>query len=630
MKNKFLSILVCIFVIFGIMSSTVMASEDDKGISVAFYVGDEYITVNGNDIKAEPSYVVEPGITMIPARIIAETLGAEVTYNDDEICIYNDEVEILFFVDSTMVEVNGYAEMLPCAPEIKNNTLMVPLRFFAETLGADVIFDAESGEITISAGITDNGDTVKGGIESLYIGDSEYNWSMIYPNGFDVYDYDDRKNVFIESESMGLVIEISEIDEDFDINSEYLIKKYSAYGSTLTNSYIDTSDPQKQLFVVEFEDSYANTKYKVIASDKYVYNVSALCYNDTQDAAHIAKSCIDSFDLVYNKEETHDIKDNKNIVEGYKKFSDEDLNISFEIPGRMSDDSEKITKNQIYINSEDEKDISAISLSVFSKNEDLSAKSFCENKLNVIKKYAVQDTFCSEQAEEVEYKNIKGYECNTSFKYGKTTVSHRGFYFEVGDYVYEFAIALTSSHYDLDKTFDYVLNSLNAEEIPADELGNVILNMNFDEGSYTINGRTWKLTAPYGFMLAYDYVDYLFFTVYDGIATVEFEMNYDEDVTFSNHLKESKENFKEMSKEDNFKVIKAPTRVLYNGVNYVEYIYQITSDSGLVSVYRNLSFVKNEHIYNFMLSSSSKYSSEVLQEEFMEFVNSFKIVKLKK
>ena len=90
------------------------------------------------------------GRTMVPARFIAEKLGATVTYNGKSgtITISLNETVITMTIGSSTYTVNGVTKTMDVAAEIKNcndgsgnGRTMVPMRFVADALGKAVYWD---------------------------------------------------------------------------------------------------------------------------------------------------------------------------------------------------------------------------------------------------------------------------------------------------------------------------------------------------------------------------------------------------------------------------------------------------------------------------------------------------------
>ncbi|WP_445323743.1 copper amine oxidase N-terminal domain-containing protein [Paenibacillus sp. FSL R5-0407] len=78
--------------------------------------------------------------TMVPLRVISENLGATVKWSDSKIILTNSNVEVILHQNSNKAVKNGKAVLLDAKPYLKNNRVMVPLRFIAETFGCKVSY----------------------------------------------------------------------------------------------------------------------------------------------------------------------------------------------------------------------------------------------------------------------------------------------------------------------------------------------------------------------------------------------------------------------------------------------------------------------------------------------------------
>ncbi len=96
--------------------------------------------MNGVQRYPDVAPVLQDNRTMVPVRYIAETLGADVHWYGSErkVSIHKDEKTILLYIDSPLVTVDGKESTLDTSPFILNNRTMVPIRFVSETLGAKV------------------------------------------------------------------------------------------------------------------------------------------------------------------------------------------------------------------------------------------------------------------------------------------------------------------------------------------------------------------------------------------------------------------------------------------------------------------------------------------------------------
>jgi len=90
--------------------------------------------------------------TMLPARFVAENLGADVKWDNDtrKVTITKDDIIIIITIDSQTALVNGTAIVLDSPAFIENDRTYTPLRFIAEKLGADVEWNGETQEVTIT------------------------------------------------------------------------------------------------------------------------------------------------------------------------------------------------------------------------------------------------------------------------------------------------------------------------------------------------------------------------------------------------------------------------------------------------------------------------------------------------
>lgn len=90
--------------------------------------------------------------TMLPARFVAENLGANVEWFDDEqkVRITKDDIEILIYIGSDKARVNNKEVILDSPAFIENDRTYTPIRFISEELGATVEWDETTQEVTIT------------------------------------------------------------------------------------------------------------------------------------------------------------------------------------------------------------------------------------------------------------------------------------------------------------------------------------------------------------------------------------------------------------------------------------------------------------------------------------------------
>jgi len=113
------------------------------------------VFVRGKEIDFDKYDGVKPKIensrTLIPIRAISEALGAEVVWNEEtqEITITRGENIVILTIGSTTVKVNGEEEECEVAPKIENGRTLVPVRIVSEALKEKVEWDSASRTVII-------------------------------------------------------------------------------------------------------------------------------------------------------------------------------------------------------------------------------------------------------------------------------------------------------------------------------------------------------------------------------------------------------------------------------------------------------------------------------------------------
>ena len=110
------------------------------------------VMINGKDINAyngiEP--YIENDIAMIPIHAVAKTMGAEVLWNREtrEVSVNDD---IVFQIDKQYAYINNEPVKLDMPAVIVDGYTYVPLRFVSENMGAKVEWNGEKDIINICA-----------------------------------------------------------------------------------------------------------------------------------------------------------------------------------------------------------------------------------------------------------------------------------------------------------------------------------------------------------------------------------------------------------------------------------------------------------------------------------------------
>jgi hypothetical protein len=137
-----------IFFFFLIMDRVMLPCASPSPISnestLSFTIGSYDFLHNETVQQLDVAPFISQGRTMVPLRIIAESLGAEVDWNSSTrtVIIAGREEMINLTVDVPLLGDMG-------TPVIVNGFTFVPVRYVSETLGATVRWDGENNAVYI-------------------------------------------------------------------------------------------------------------------------------------------------------------------------------------------------------------------------------------------------------------------------------------------------------------------------------------------------------------------------------------------------------------------------------------------------------------------------------------------------
>lgn len=114
--------------------------------TIELIIGSRELLRNGERISMDVVPVIKNDRTYMPIRFVAESLGAEVAWSDErqQVEITSEDSRILLTIGEKTAYVNGKAEELEAAPFLEDDRSFTPVRFIAENLGA--VVDWTEGE----------------------------------------------------------------------------------------------------------------------------------------------------------------------------------------------------------------------------------------------------------------------------------------------------------------------------------------------------------------------------------------------------------------------------------------------------------------------------------------------------
>lgn len=98
------------------------------------------IKVDGVPVTTDVKPEIKNNRTMVPLRVIGESLGFQVEWSDSEVTLTKSDTNIVLNLNSNKAVKNGKTVLLDVKPYVKNNRTIVPLRFLAETFDCKVSY----------------------------------------------------------------------------------------------------------------------------------------------------------------------------------------------------------------------------------------------------------------------------------------------------------------------------------------------------------------------------------------------------------------------------------------------------------------------------------------------------------
>ncbi len=110
------------------------------------------VTVDGKDVKLTVEPIEENGRILVPYRDIFEALKMQVDWAEDTQTVTgsNDGLKIVLVIGDSEAVVNGRVYPLDCPARLSDDNTMVPVRFVAESTGADVQWNPETMTVEIT------------------------------------------------------------------------------------------------------------------------------------------------------------------------------------------------------------------------------------------------------------------------------------------------------------------------------------------------------------------------------------------------------------------------------------------------------------------------------------------------
>ncbi len=594
-------------------------------VEVRFTVGESTIMINGFPMEVETPYIVGEGTTLVPLRVITEAFGAEVEWINDtqEIILTYPDINIKLQIGNKTAIVNEEETTLPEAPVLSDDSVtMVPLRFISEAFGATVEFNGETSEITVVKEVSIESDTISFSTELPRIGDSYWNWSILTPTSMMMSDrsHDGTSTSFYD-ETGYLDIYITDYTKDEETEAEDIMK--AAYNGEKSYTFSDcvlskdekgTDENGNYYYRLTGRSKYGYYDSYGVVRDKTLFEVMIICDNEPGQIKTYT-GILESFKAEFakddaEKEQTFDLS---NVDEdGYRPVKNEDLKISFVAPADFTTLSYGGSLNTAYYYNED---YDAITVTVYSLTETVTAESEANTNRNTLKEYF--------NPEKGEVSEVLPYEANelgeNAVYYTLTTKELKtgdysicDVYFEKGEYVYNISVL---SHDEESDLFEKVMASFKSEELDSDEMG-VIMNSTIEIEEDEVKEGNWSITLNDGWEERYAYETYARFQHAFTLGYTYFSVVEYKDTDYKSLKGAANSNYTALKKvyteEGAFETIQAVTPVTLGDNTFYTYTVKLTgtdyNDEEYVEYETFYVMEKGRTLYMFTFTEQEEYA----------------------
>lgn len=155
MSKKLLTLLLAGCLLTGGLVITTPANQIFSGnllnVHILLKIGNTQALINSKPYTMEAPLILINGRVMVPLRFIAETLSAQVEWDGTEkkITVTSLNNEIKLWLGKSFALINGKQFSLESPPVLIEGRVLIPVRFIAEALGATVNWKPQNSEVEI-------------------------------------------------------------------------------------------------------------------------------------------------------------------------------------------------------------------------------------------------------------------------------------------------------------------------------------------------------------------------------------------------------------------------------------------------------------------------------------------------
>ena len=111
------------------------------------------LVLDGQKLETPDPPVIRSGRTLLPAKVLFESMGGTVEWNGDlrQTTITLGDTSVQLTIDSTTALVNGQEKTLDVPATIINSRTYIPVNFAATQLGCQVLWNAVDRVVTVNS-----------------------------------------------------------------------------------------------------------------------------------------------------------------------------------------------------------------------------------------------------------------------------------------------------------------------------------------------------------------------------------------------------------------------------------------------------------------------------------------------
>lgn len=302
---------------------------------------DDYTQVNllveGQAVETDQPAVIVDSRTMVPVRVIAETLGCEVDWDAETktVTFTQGSIVATMVVGEKTLNVtnNGVttAMEIDTPAVIINNRTMVPVRFLTELFGFNVDWDAVTKTVNVTAGETAADDIASGSAVSTEITAEETTETSNTAEAAETEEDTALLETFVESMDKAIEILLEKEDEFTDEEDDEFVEQCDVVATILQGLSFTTP--------MTDEEIAASKEAALIAYDSFA--TLAEKYGVSDEFEEAAKDYTEAVSESESEEEVKaDETSGKEELQAYAEAVDKGVEVLNNVSGGFNDDEQ--------------------------------------------------------------------------------------------------------------------------------------------------------------------------------------------------------------------------------------------------------------------------------------------------